>query len=294
MLAALEDKIVQRAEFGRFAMQKRARRGLGKPERFDFLGQNPPLSAQLQREVSMTSARSAVITGANKGIGREVARRLATDGFKVWLGARDAERGTRAAKELRAEGLDIQWLAIDVTNEESVTAAASTVRNESSHLDVLVNNAGVAINYDRPPSEQAMADIKATYEVNVFGPIRVTQAFLPLLLAVPAARIVMVSSYSGSMGRALDSASPSYSVNMLGYGSSKAALNAITVSFAKELALRGVRVNAAAPGYTATDLNRHKGRRTVQQAAEIIVRLATLDADGPTGGYFDDDGPVPW
>jgi NAD(P)-dependent dehydrogenase (short-subunit alcohol dehydrogenase family) len=242
----------------------------------------------------MNAVKNAVVTGANKGIGREVARRLATNGFKVWLGARDAERGTTAMQELRAEGLDIQWLPIDVTNDESVAAAVRTVGNESPRLEVLVNNAGVAIHYDRPPSEQAMADIKATYEVNVFGAIRVTQAFLPLLLAAPAARIVMVSSHSGSIGRALDSARPSSSVNMLGYGSSKTALNAITVSFAKALADRGVRVNAAAPGYTATDLNGHKGPRTVQQASEIIVRLATLGADGPTGGYFDDDGPVAW
>ena len=167
-------------------------------------------------------------------------------------------------------------------------------RQEWPRLDVLVNNAGIALNYELPPSAQTMADVKATYEVNVFGPIRVTQAFLPLLLAAPAARIVMVSSYSGSLGRALDAASPSYSLNMLGYGSSKSALNAVTVSFAKELAASAVRVNAAAPGYTATDLNNHKGRRTVQEAARIIVRLATLPADGPTGGYFDDNGPVPW
>jgi len=242
----------------------------------------------------MIPVKSAVVTGANKGIGREVARRLATDGFKMWLDARDAVQGTRAAQELQAEGLDVRWLKIDVTRDESVAAAVRTVGNESARLDVLVNNAGVAINYDLPPSEQAVADIKATYEVNVFGPIRVTQAFLPLLLAAVAPRIVMVSSYSGSIGRTLDPATPSYSVNMLGYGSSKAALNAITVSFAKELATQGVRVNAAAPGYTATDLNRHKGRRTVQQAAGIIVRLAELDADGPTAGFFDDDGRVPW
>jgi NAD(P)-dependent dehydrogenase (short-subunit alcohol dehydrogenase family) len=242
----------------------------------------------------MTATKSAVVTGANKGIGREVARRLASDGFKVWLGARDARRGRTAAKELRAEGLGVEWLEIDVTSDASVATAVSAVRNESSHLDVLVNNAGVAINYDRPPSEQVLADIKATYEVNVFGPIRVTQAFLPLLLAAPAARIVMVSSHSGSIARAADSTAPAYAVNMLGYGSSKAALNAITVSFAKELAPRGVHVNAAAPGYTATDLNGLKGLRTVQQAAEIIVRLATLDAGGPTGGYFDDAGPVRW
>jgi NAD(P)-dependent dehydrogenase (short-subunit alcohol dehydrogenase family) len=240
------------------------------------------------------SAKSAVVTGANKGIGREVARRLATDGFKVWLGARDAERGARAAKELRSEGLDVEWLEIDVTDDRSVASAVSTVRGSSSRLDVLVNNAGVAINYDRLPSEQAIADIEATYKVNVFGAIRVTQRFLPLLLAAPAARIVMVSSHSGSIARALDSSAPSYSTNMMGYGSSKTALNAIAVSFAKELKNSGIRVNAAAPGYTATDLNGHKGHRTVQQAAEVIVRLATLDGDGPTGGYFDDVGPVAW
>lgn len=242
----------------------------------------------------MVSAKSAVVTGANKGIGREVARRLAADGFRVWLGARDAARGTRAAKELQAEGLDVRWLEIDVTSDASVAAAARTVGNESSRLEVLVNNAGVAMNYDLPPSEQAMADIEATYEVNVFGSIRVTQAFLPLLLAAEAACVVMVSSHSGSIGRAADRASPSYAVNMMGYGSSKAALNAITVAFAKELAPRGVRVNAAAPGYTATDLNGYKGHRTVQQAAEIIVRLAELDTDGPTGGFFDDGGQVSW
>ena len=242
----------------------------------------------------MAAAQSALVTGANKGIGREVVRRLAAEGFSVWLGARDAGRGTRAANELRAEGLDVQWVEIDVTRDESVAAAVRSLSRQCSHLDVLINNAGIALNYDRPPSEQLIGDIRATYEVNVFGAIRVTQAFLPLLLAAPSARIVMVSSYSASLGRAADRTSPSFSVNMLGYGSSKAALNAITVSFAKELAPRGVLVNAAAPGYTATDLNAHKGHRTVQQAAGIVVRLATLGADGPTSGYFDDDGAVPW
>jgi len=220
--------------------------------------------------------------------------RLAAAGFKVWLGARNAERGMAAAQALNAEGLDVHWLEIDVTQDESVAAAVKAVGAAGPSLDVLVNNAGIAIRYDLPPSQQRVADIQATYDVNVFGPIRVTQGFLPLLLAAPAACIVMVSSYSGSIGRALDPTSASYPVNMLGYGSSKTALNGITVAFAKELARQGVRVNAAAPGYTATDLNGHRGRRTVQQAAEIIVRLATLDAGGPTAGYFDDDGPIPW
>lgn len=242
----------------------------------------------------MTASKNALVTGANKGIGHEVARRLAATGFKVWLGARDAQRGTAAAQALRAEGLDVHWLAIDVTNEESVARAAEAVRAAGPSLDVLVNNAGIAIRYDLPPSQQNVADISATYDVNVFGPIRVTHAFLSLLLASPAARIVMVSSYAASLGRALQPGSPSYPVNMMGYGSSKTALNAITVAFAKEFAPRGIKVNAAAPGYTATDLNDHKGHRTVQQAAEIIVRLATLDADGPTAGYFDENGPLPW
>ncbi|RWC39591.1 MAG: SDR family oxidoreductase [Mesorhizobium sp.] len=240
----------------------------------------------------MTRSKTAVVTGANKGIGREIARRLATMGFKVWLGARNAERGTVAARELRSEGLDVQWLELDVTQDESVAAAARIVEAEGPCLDVLVNNAGIAINYELPPSQQHLADVRATYDVNVFGPIRVTQAFLPLLLAAPAARIVMVSSSTGSIGRALDSGNQS--VNLMGYGSSKTALNAITVAFARELAPQGIKINAAAPGYTATDLNGFRGHRTVQQAAEIVIHLATLDADGPNAGYFNDDGPLPW
>jgi NAD(P)-dependent dehydrogenase (short-subunit alcohol dehydrogenase family) len=249
----------------------------------------------------MTTSKSALVTGANKGIGREVARQLAAAGFKVWLGARDAGRGAAAAQALRAEGLEVDWLQIDVTSDESVAAAAKAVAAEGACLDALVNNAGIAARYleslgldgryDLPPSRERIADIQATYDVNFFGPIRVTQAFLPLLLA---ARIVMVSSYLGSIGRALDPASASHGVNIMGYGSSKTVLNAITVAFAKELTPHGVKVNAAAPGYTATDLNGHRGRRTAQQAAEIVVRLATLDADGPTAGYFDDDGALPW
>ena len=242
----------------------------------------------------MTNSGTALVTGANKGIGRETARRLAAMGFKVWLGARDPLRGMAAVQAMRAEGLHVQWLDLDVTNEECVRAAARAVGEEDQCLDVLVNNAGIAIRYDLPPSAQSIADVEATYDVNVFGPIRVTQAFLPLLLRAPAARIVMVSSYSGSIGRALDPESRSFTVNMLGYGSSKTALNAITVSFARELAPRGIKVNAAAPGYTATDLNGHKGERSVQEAAESILCLATLGPDGPTGGFFDDLGTVPW
>ncbi|RWM30708.1 SDR family oxidoreductase [Mesorhizobium sp.] len=249
----------------------------------------------------MTTRKNALVTGANKGIGLETARRLAAIGFKVWLGARDSKRGTAAAEALRGEGFDAEWLELDVTSDESVAAASKTVAARTPSLDVLVNNAGIAPGYvgalgpdgryERPPSREDVVDMKATYDVNVFGPVRVTQAFLPLLLASSGARVVMLSSYLGSIARA---AGESQSPIVMGYGSSKTALNAVTVAFARELAPSGIMVNAAAPGYTATDLNGHKGHRTVQQATEIIVRLATLDAGGPTGGYFDENGPLPW
>ncbi|WP_027056773.1 SDR family oxidoreductase [Mesorhizobium erdmanii] len=249
----------------------------------------------------MTTQMNALVTGANKGIGLETVRRLGGTGFKVWLGARDAGRGEAAAKALRDDGLDVEWLELDVSSDDSVAAAARTLTARVSSLDVLVNNAGIAPGYvdalgpngryERPPSREDVADMKATYDVNVFGPVRVTQAFLPLLLASPAARIVMVSSYLGSIARA---AGNGQSLNVMGYGSSKTALNSITVAFAKELSSRGIMVNAAAPGYTATDLNANKGGRTVQQAAGIIVQLATLEAGGPTGGYFDENGSLPW
>ena len=247
------------------------------------------------------TTKNALVTGANKGIGLETARRLAALGFKVWVGARDADRGEAAAQALRGEGLDVEWLELDVTSDDSVATAVKTVAARAAGLEVLVNNAGIAPSYidalgpdgryERPPSREDIADMKATYDVNVFGPVRVSQAFLPLLLAAPAARIVMVSSYLGSLARAAGS---SQSPNVMGYGSSKTALNAVALAFARELAPHGIMVNAAAPGYTATDLNAHRGGRTVQQAAEIIVRLATLEAGGPTGGYFDENGALPW
>ncbi|MBZ9740084.1 MULTISPECIES: SDR family oxidoreductase [unclassified Mesorhizobium] len=252
----------------------------------------------------MTTQKTALVTGANKGIGLETVRRLARMGFRVWLGARDPKRGMAAAGALRTEGFDVEWLELDVASDESVAAAASVVAARAPSLDVLVNNAGIAPGYvdalgpdgryERLPSQENIADMKATYDVNVFGPIRVTQAFLPLLSAAPGARIVMLSSNLGSIARASDSLAENQSPNIMGYGSSKTALNAITVAFARELAPRGIKVNAAAPGYTATDLNGGKGYRTVEQATEIVVRLATLDSDGPTGGYFDDNGPLRW
>jgi NAD(P)-dependent dehydrogenase (short-subunit alcohol dehydrogenase family) len=241
----------------------------------------------------MAYEKTALVTGANKGIGREVARRLAELGYVVWLGSRDTGRGEEAAAALRALGGDVRLLELDVADSGSVTRAATALAGKTGQLDVLVNNAGIA-GEDVAPSAAPIDAIKAIYEVNVFGVIRVTQALLPLLRAAPAARIVMMSSGLASLTRTSDPGHVFHRFNPLAYNSSKTALNAVTVIFANELRGGPIKVNAGAPCYTATDLNRHSGTRTVAQAAEIAVRLATLPADGPTGGYFSDEGQAPW
>lgn len=238
--------------------------------------------------------RTVLITGANKSIGFETARQLGRSGHRIWLGTRDAERGRVAAGRLTDEGLEVRALALDVTSDESVAAAAARVEREDGKLDVLINNAGIPGIQPIPPSRQPLDDIRAIYETNVFGPIRVTQAFLPLLKAAGDACVVMVSSGLGSLGWLSDPANQFYPVNILGYNSSKTALNAVTVSFAKELKEAGIRVDAADPGYTATDFNGHTGYRTVEQAAAGIAWLATRDASGPTGGFYFDGEQVPW
>jgi NAD(P)-dependent dehydrogenase (short-subunit alcohol dehydrogenase family) len=240
----------------------------------------------------MTEARVAVVTGANKGIGFEIARQLARRGHTVYVGARDPARGREAAEKLRGEGLDARPLPLDVTDDASVAAAAAALE-EVGRLDALVNNAGVAID-DGPPSRVSQDALRRTYETNVFGVVRVTQALLPLLRRSDAGRIVNLSSSLGSLARNSDPSWPFASVKLLAYNSSKSALNAITVQLAWELRDTPIKVNAADPGYVATGMNRHQGVRSVEQGAATPVRLATLPADGPSGGFFDDAGPVPW
>jgi NAD(P)-dependent dehydrogenase (short-subunit alcohol dehydrogenase family) len=227
---------------------------------------------------------TALITGANKGIGLETARRLADLGWTVHLGARDRERGEAAAASLAG---DVRWLPIDVTSDESVAAAVGQL----DQLDVLVNNAGI-IGSATPVLETTAADFLACFGTNLLGPVRVTHAFLPLLQRSEHPRVVMVSSGLGSLTRTADPGRVEHTVRSLVYPSSKSALNMVTTQYAR--ALPSFRVNAADPGYTATDLNGHRGHRSVEEAAEVIVRLATLDDDGPTGGFFDDQGPIPW
>jgi NAD(P)-dependent dehydrogenase (short-subunit alcohol dehydrogenase family) len=245
----------------------------------------------------------ALVTGANKGIGQEIARQLAARGYTVLVGARDLARGQEAAQQMAG---DARALALDVTSAESIAAAAARIGAELGRLDVLVNNAGIARGQadsaatladltDRSkPSTASLADVRAVFETNVFGVIAVTQAMLPLLRKAPAGRIVNVSSRVGSLGTITDPAYPFRGVGGVTYGPSKTALNAVTVAFAHELADTPIKVNAVCPGYTATDLNNHSGTRTVAEAAREPVRLALLGADGPTGTFSNDEGPLPW
>ena len=242
-----------------------------------------------------TTKRVALVTGANKGIGYEVARQLGQDhGMTVLVGARDATRGRDAAAKLTALGSDARAVQLDVTDPGSVRAAAEQVGREFGHLDVLVNNAGIALDF-LPPSQADLAKFKATYETNVFGPFAVTRAMLPLLKRSPAGRVVNVSSSLGSLTYNGDPAWAFAAVKPLAYNSSKSALNMQTIIFAAELAREGspVKVNSACPGSVATDQNQH-GQRTVAEGARELVRLATLPPEGPTGQFFNDDGPVPW
>lgn len=238
--------------------------------------------------------RIAVVTGANKGVGRAIAESLAAAGATVYLGARDAARGQAVVDELVASGSDARLLELDVTDDAGVAAAATAVAEQVGRVDVLVNNAGAAFGWSTPPSREPMADIKAIYEVNVFGAIRVTQAFLPLLQAAPSANVVMVSSITGSLTAGLDETTPFARINQLGYNSSKTALNAVVVAFAKELRDSGIKVNAVEPGFVGTEMNDGRGPLTPAEGAAEPVRFALLGPDGPTGGFFGADGTRPW
>lgn len=234
----------------------------------------------------MTTKSTALITGANKGIGFEIARQLGNRDFSVWLGCRDSDRGERAASALRDQGIDARCLVLDVTSSESIKAAAGRLESEIPALDTLVNNAGMHFGPPPSASEEPVDDMRAIFDVNVFGAVRVTQAFLPLLRRSDLARIVMMSSGLGSLSSTLNMTSENWTVGFAGYCASKSALNMITVKLAKELAAEGIKVNAADPGLTATDLTGHAGDRSPEEAASIAVRLATLDASGPTAGFF--------
>jgi NAD(P)-dependent dehydrogenase (short-subunit alcohol dehydrogenase family) len=230
--------------------------------------------------------RVALITGANKGIGFETARQLGALDMTVLVGARDEARGRDAERELRQGGADARFVELDVTDATSIRRAADWVESECGRLDVLVNNAGSATIARRRtlPSETSIEDMRAIYEINVFGLVAVTNAMLPLLRRAPAARIVNVSSEVGSIASQTDPASPlADRPASAQYPSSKTAVNMLTAMYAKELRGTPIKVNAANPGFTATDFNDHRGLRSAAEGAEPSVHLATLPDDGPTG-----------
>lgn len=236
--------------------------------------------------------RTVLVTGANKGIGREIARQLGALDHSVWLGCRDEGRGKQAEAELRAEGIDAHFVQLDVNDEASVRAAVAHVEAASPQLDVLVNNVGVGGDYASPPSTESLDDLRAVFETNFFGTVRVTQAFLPLIRKSEygSGRIVMMSSGLGSITLTADMKAPTWGMAALGYSASKNAVNMFTVKLAKELLAEGIKVNAGCPGATDTEMTDIKfpGLRTVEQAARIAVRLATLSPMGPTGGFYHD------
>lgn len=244
---------------------------------------------------SPAPARVALVTGANKGIGYAIVAGLASRGFTVYLGARDAGRGQAAAAGLRS-GADVRFLSLDVTSQADVDAAVERVDEDFGHLDVLVNNAGVStlshrrLDHLPRPTEETADDMRFVYEVNVFAVVRMISAFLPLLRRSPAGRIVNVTSKRGSIGEEGAWAGQPSMV----YSSSKTALNALTVHYARELAGTPIKVNGAAPGFVATDFNDFRGTRTPEEGAAVAIRLATAGPDGPTGAVFEDDTRLAW
>ncbi len=244
----------------------------------------------------MTSSapRIALVTGANKGIGLEIARQLARSGLRVLLGARQVALGEAAALLLKDEGLEVGVVHLDLGRADTLRAAAESIHRAHGRLDVLVNNAGITDPADGPPTQASMTAVRRIFDTNFFGTFEATQAMLPLLRKSSAGRIVNVSSGLGSIALNADPNSLFASYRLAGYNTSKTALNMLTVQLAAELADAGIKVNAADPGYTATDLNGHRGTQTVAEGAVAAVRLALLPDDGPSGGFFNAAGPQPW
>jgi NAD(P)-dependent dehydrogenase (short-subunit alcohol dehydrogenase family) len=246
----------------------------------------------------------ALVTGANQGIGLQIANELVAHGFTVLVGSRNFERGEAAVKEI---GPDARTLQLDVTDQASIAAAAERIRKELGRLDVLVQNAAISNTSKLPhqsiaeyakttrPSTVSLDEVRAVWETNVFGVLAVYQAMLPLLRESPNARIVNVSSGAGSMTMNSDPANGHRSIFGPVYPASKTALNAMTLAMAIELEPEGIKVNAVSPGFTKTNLNNYAGTETVQEGAREAVRVALLGPDGPTGTFTHAKlGTLPW
>jgi len=239
--------------------------------------------------------KNVLITGANKGIGFEVAKQMAQLGYYVYLGCRDGQKGLNAINKLRSEGLtNIEFLKIDVSDPDSVKEAASALQAKAAVLDILINNAAIAGPQPQRISDCDIAIIKEVFNTNYFGIIQTTQYFLPMLKKASLPVIVNVSSETGSLSMQTDeSRSPNWS-NYHVYSATKTALNTFTINLVHEMRGTKFKINSVTPGYTATDLNNFAGFKTAAEGARPIVRLATIDEDGPTGQFFQQDGKLPW
>ncbi|SDK26313.1 NAD(P)-dependent dehydrogenase, short-chain alcohol dehydrogenase family [Nocardioides sp. YR527] len=243
----------------------------------------------------MSEKTIALVTGANKGIGYEIAAGLGARGWKVGVGARDDGRREAAVEKLRANGVDAFGVPLDVTDDAGVAAAARLIEEEHGRLDVLVNNAGVTGGMPQNPTEVSIDQMRVAVETNVFGVVRVINAMLPLLRRSASPRIVNMSSGVGSLARQTASDDPLAVGPISGaYSPTKTYLNAVTIQYAKELRDTNILINLGCPGFVATDLNGFRGVRTPEEGARIAISLATLPDDGPTGGYFEDAGLIPW
>lgn len=244
----------------------------------------------------MSTKKVALITGANKGIGLETARQLGAQGVTILLGARDEARGIEAAKTLQAEGIDAHFLHLDVTDPKTHANAAKFITEKFGRLDILINNAGILLDYNVPASAVPVANWRKTFETNVFSLVELTQTLLPLIKKSDAGRIVNLSSILGSLTLNRDPNSPiaaSAAFNT-SYNASKAALNMFTVQLANELKETKIKVNAAHPGWVKTDMGGEAAPMELVDGAKTSVALATLPDDGPTGAYIHLGEPLPW
>ncbi len=250
----------------------------------------------------MEEKHMALVTGANRGLGLEISRQLGTKGMMVLMGARDYEKGKQAAEMLRDEGLDTQAVALDVTDATSIASAVETIRSEFGKLDVLVNNAAVLLDIGVQPSDVKTEVLRSTFEVNFFGPYRLTQQLVPLIRKSSRGRIVNLATQVASLNQLADPDSPLKDDICPAYQASKTALNAMTLVFAKELRDFGIKVNSVCPGWVMTDMGHDDlpdygdAVRPMfpQEAVEKLIWLTELPDDGPTGGFFSEGEPVSW
>ncbi|QKZ14853.1 SDR family oxidoreductase [Spirosoma sp. KUDC1026] len=244
--------------------------------------------------------KSALVTGANKGIGLEVVRQLAQNGFFVYLGSRNLESGLAAAETLKKNGINqVEVVQLDVTDPESVQAARTLIGEKTPVLDVLVNNAGISGGFPQSALTASIDQFEAVYDTNLFGVVRVTQAFIDLLRQAPEPRIVNLTSAMASLTLAADTLGSSYDNKLAVYQSSKSALNMYTINLAYELRNSPFKVNMVCPGYTQTDFTGHQGTSTVQEAGQRIAKYALIDQSGPSGRfiseeYFPEPATCPW